>query len=128
MAGIVQDQNYHNEQVLPALDNRSVVYLGPVGGAARAKTLGCANYSTLLISMSRLACRLWKRSPAEHQSLPATGDRSADGDLAVFHLIAQGQGASDPQALALGGGDLVPDPLGRDLPFELGKGQEHIEG
>ena len=34
MAGIVQDQNYYNEQVAPALDDRSVVYLGPVGGAA----------------------------------------------------------------------------------------------
>jgi glycosyltransferase involved in cell wall biosynthesis len=42
MAGIVQDQNYHNEQVEPALDGRSVVYLGPVGGAARARTLGSA--------------------------------------------------------------------------------------
>ena len=35
MAGIVQDQDYHNEQVVPALDDRSVVYRGPVGGAAR---------------------------------------------------------------------------------------------
>jgi glycosyltransferase involved in cell wall biosynthesis len=40
MAGIVQDQDYHNEQVVPALDDRSVVYRGPVGGAARAKALG----------------------------------------------------------------------------------------
>jgi glycosyltransferase involved in cell wall biosynthesis len=39
MAGIIQDQNYHNEQVAPALDDVSVVYLGPVGGAVRAKTL-----------------------------------------------------------------------------------------
>jgi glycosyltransferase involved in cell wall biosynthesis len=38
MAGIVQDRNYHNEQVLTALDNRSVVYLGPVGGR-RARRL-----------------------------------------------------------------------------------------
>ena len=42
MAGIVQDQNYHDEQIAPALDDRSVIYLGPVGGAARAKTLGSA--------------------------------------------------------------------------------------
>ena len=42
MAGIVQDQDYHNEQVAPALDNRSVVYRGPVGGAARTKALGSA--------------------------------------------------------------------------------------
>ena len=44
-----------------------------------------------------------------------------DGDLAVLHLIAKGQVAPDPQALALGGRDLVPDPLRGDLSFELGK-------
>src|SRR3977135_1690689 len=43
VAGIVQDQDYHNAQVVPALDDRSVVYLGPVGGAARAKILGAAH-------------------------------------------------------------------------------------
>ena len=50
MAGIVQDQNYYNEQVAPALDDRSVVYLGPVGGAARAKTLGSARVLLHLIN------------------------------------------------------------------------------
>ena len=50
MAGIVQDQDYHNDQVLSALDNRSVVYLGPVGGAARAKTLGSARALLHLIN------------------------------------------------------------------------------
>ena len=50
-----------------------------------------------------------------------------DGDLAVLHLIAKGQVAPDPQALALGGRDLVPDPLRGDLPFELGKGQQHVQ-
>src|SRR5215204_293164 len=42
MAGIVQDQDYHNEKVAPALDDRSVVYRGPVGGAVRTKVLGSA--------------------------------------------------------------------------------------
>ena len=50
MAGIVQDQNYYNKQVAPALDDRSVVYLGPVGGAARAKTLGSARALLHLIN------------------------------------------------------------------------------
>ena len=50
MAGIVQDQDYHNKHVVPALDNRSVVYLGPVGGAARAKTLGSARALLHLIN------------------------------------------------------------------------------
>jgi glycosyltransferase involved in cell wall biosynthesis len=50
MAGIVQDQEYHNEQVAPALDNRSVVYRGPVGGAARTKALGSARALLHLIN------------------------------------------------------------------------------
>ena len=42
MAGIVQDQDYHREHVEPALDDRSVVYSGPVGGAERTKILSSA--------------------------------------------------------------------------------------
>ena len=52
MAGIVQDQKYYNEHVAPALDDRSVVYLGPVGGAARAKTLGSARALLHLINFN----------------------------------------------------------------------------
>jgi hypothetical protein len=51
-----------------------------------------------------------------------------DGDLAVLHFIAEGQGTADPETLPLRGGNLVSDALGRDLPFELGEGQEHVEG
>ncbi|MGO4676815.1 glycosyltransferase family 4 protein [Bosea sp. 2YAB26] len=50
MAGIVQDEGYHAAQVVPALDDRSVVYLGPVGGALRTKTLGSARALLHLIS------------------------------------------------------------------------------
>jgi glycosyltransferase involved in cell wall biosynthesis len=50
MAGIVQDQNYHREQVAPALDDQSVIYLGAVGGAARATTLGSARALLHLIN------------------------------------------------------------------------------
>jgi glycosyltransferase involved in cell wall biosynthesis len=50
MAGIVQDQDYHNEQVAPALNDRSVVYRGPVGGAARTKALGSARALLHLIN------------------------------------------------------------------------------
>jgi len=42
MAGIVQDQDYHDAQVAPALDQRSVVFRGAVGGADRAQALGSA--------------------------------------------------------------------------------------
>ena len=50
MAGIVQDQKYYNEQIVPSLDERSVIFLGPVGGAARAKTLGAARALLHLIN------------------------------------------------------------------------------
>jgi glycosyltransferase involved in cell wall biosynthesis len=42
MAGIIQDRDYHNAYVVPALDNRLVIYRGAVGGPERAKTLGSA--------------------------------------------------------------------------------------
>ena len=42
MAGIVEDQDYHREHVAPALDDRSVVYHGPVGGAERTRILRSA--------------------------------------------------------------------------------------
>jgi glycosyltransferase involved in cell wall biosynthesis len=50
MAGIVQDQDYYDEQVLPALSDGSVDYLGPVGGTTRAKTLGSARALLHLIN------------------------------------------------------------------------------
>jgi glycosyltransferase involved in cell wall biosynthesis len=50
MAGIIQDRDYHDEQVAPALDDGRVVYRGPVGGAARAKALGSARALLHLIN------------------------------------------------------------------------------
>jgi glycosyltransferase involved in cell wall biosynthesis len=50
MAGIIQDQDYHDAQVAPALADESVIYLGPVGGALRAKTLGSARTLLHLIN------------------------------------------------------------------------------
>src|SRR6516164_8905957 len=45
-------------------------------------------------------------------------------DLAVLGGVSQGHDAANPQPLALGGSDLVPDALGGDLALELGKGQQ----
>lgn len=42
MAGIVQDAGYHDREVAPAIDGERVVYLGPVGGERRVRTLGAA--------------------------------------------------------------------------------------
>ena len=50
MAGIVQDQDYHNRHVVPALDERSVVYRGPVGGTNRTNILGSARALLHLIN------------------------------------------------------------------------------
>ena len=50
MAGIIQDGDYHNEQVAPALNDGFVVYRGPVGGVARAKALGSAHALLHLIN------------------------------------------------------------------------------
>ena len=50
MAGIVQDEAYHERQVAPAIDGRRVVYNGPVGGDARARMLGSARALLHLIN------------------------------------------------------------------------------
>src|SRR3546814_20033 len=50
MAGIVQDQAYHDRHVLPFLDGESVRHIGMVGGAARAATLGNARALLHLIN------------------------------------------------------------------------------
>jgi hypothetical protein len=44
-----------------------------------------------------------------------------NGEFAVLQLIAQRHHPADPETLALGGCDLVPDALGRNLAFELGE-------
>ena len=50
MAGIIQDQDYYDAQVAPALDDRSVIYRGPVGGPDRASALGSARALIHLIN------------------------------------------------------------------------------
>lgn len=50
MAGIIQDQDYYNKYVVPALDDRHVVYRGSVGGAARSETLRSARALLHLIN------------------------------------------------------------------------------
>src|ERR1700733_3438847 len=50
-----------------------------------------------------------------------------DMQRAVLDPVAQREHAAHPHPLLLRSGDLVPDPLARDLPLELGEGQQHIE-
>lgn len=48
--GIVQDNAYYNQEVLPWIDGDRVLYHGPVGGAARARALGQAHALLHLIN------------------------------------------------------------------------------
>jgi glycosyltransferase involved in cell wall biosynthesis len=50
MAGIIQDNGYYERQVEPSIDCTSVLYDGPVGGAARSRTLGGARALLHLIN------------------------------------------------------------------------------
>ena len=51
-----------------------------------------------------------------------------DVQCAILDPVAQRDYAAHPHPLLLRSGDLVPDPLARDLPLELGEGQQHVEG
>lgn len=50
MAGIVQDQGYHERSVAPAVDGKRVVYDGAVGGTERTRMLGAARALLHLIN------------------------------------------------------------------------------
>ena len=50
MAGIVQDNDYHEQMVAPAVDGEYVRFIGAVGGADRARTLGAARCLLHLIN------------------------------------------------------------------------------
>ena len=50
MAGIVQDQGYHEREIAPAVDGVRVIYSGPVGGVMRGRTLGAARALLHLIN------------------------------------------------------------------------------
>ena len=90
-----------------------------------ASSLAWCGYSALEVPHQRIDAAEFEVTP-EDQPDPF-GLVLDDGDLAVLHLVAKGQGTADPKSLALGGGDLVADALGGDLPLELGKGQQHVE-
>jgi hypothetical protein len=50
-----------------------------------------------------------------------------DVQSAILDPIAQRNHAAHPHPLLLRSGDLVPNPLARDLPLELGEGQQHVQ-
>jgi glycosyltransferase involved in cell wall biosynthesis len=50
IAGIIQDQNYFDKQVLPHVDGSRIQYIGPVGPDKRSAVLGRASALLHLIS------------------------------------------------------------------------------
>lgn len=52
MAGIVQDQAYHEQRVAPAIDGERVLFIGAVGGKERARRLGAARCLLHLINFA----------------------------------------------------------------------------
>ncbi|HEU4904412.1 MAG TPA: glycosyltransferase, partial [Flavisolibacter sp.] len=50
IAGLIQDTDYFNTHILPAIDNKNVVYVGNCGPAQRNKLLGSALALLHLIS------------------------------------------------------------------------------
>ena len=53
--------------------------------------------------------------------------RLVDDKLSLNHPVAERNDAANSDALPLRGGDLVADAFARDLPLELGEGEQHIE-
>src|SRR4029077_16053761 len=51
-----------------------------------------------------------------------------DYQPAIADVVAQGRDSAHPHSLALGGGNLVPDPLARYLALELRERQQDVEG
>ena len=51
-----------------------------------------------------------------------------DHQGAVLGVVAERHIPTHPQAFLLGGGNLVANALPRDFAFELGEGQQHIQG
>lgn len=52
MAGIVQDQAYHEQRVAPTIDGERVLFIGAVGGKERARRLGAARCLLHLINFA----------------------------------------------------------------------------
>jgi hypothetical protein len=51
-----------------------------------------------------------------------------DFELLIDAAIAEGHGSADPEAVALGGCNLVTHLLADDLALELAKREQHVEG
>src|ERR1700704_2512357 len=96
-----------------------------MGRTGCAQSYLCPDIFISEVSHQRIDAAKFEISPVDQPD--PFGFIFDDGNFAVLHGIAEGQGTADPETLPLGGSNLVPDALGGDLPLELGEGEEHIE-
>jgi hypothetical protein len=111
------------EPVAQEIEQASPLERDATAGAAQP-CLG-ADVTLLEISNQGIDAAKFEIAPKDQSDL--FGLTLDNGDLALLHVVAEREGTADPESLALGRCDLVPDPLGCDLSLELSKGQQHIE-
>ncbi len=68
-----------------------------------------------------------KRKDLSHRFRLLDIDDQAAGLRIRMRIVSQRGYPAHPKPFFLGCGNLVPDPLGRHLALELGKGQKHVE-
>src|SRR5262245_630963 len=68
-------------------------------------------------------CEIALQDQPDHLGLRLIHDESA-----LAHVIAERNGSTHPHALAAGGRELLAGALACNLPLELGKRQQHVEG
>src|SRR5208337_3259084 len=91
----------------------------PTGATARAMSLACPEGAWL---RGDAPPPPGSAPPAPYAVCSLSSDESA-----ILDPIAQRNHAAHPHSLLLRSADLVPNPLARDLPLELGEGQQHVE-
>src|SRR5258706_12054702 len=84
-----------------------------MGGTGCTQSYLCSDVFVSEVSHQRIDPAEFEVSPVDQPD--AFGFVFDNGNLAVLHLVAEGQGTADPETLPLGGGNLVPDPLGGDF-------------
>ncbi|SMX25904.1 hypothetical protein BOA8489_04049 [Boseongicola aestuarii] len=142
---IIPDVRINDGGVLPLKDlalvpdtpringvGQNVMDMPPIKGTAAA--LSSARSNPLFSSKPHAVCHVAHRPHGAKLLIESV--KRADGlcfwlkDLqgASVRLISHGNITSHPEALLLGGGDLVPNALGRHFSLKLRKAQEHVEG
>ena len=105
------------EPVAQEIEQRSPLEWDAAAGAAGRKQ-PCLGADVTLLEISNQSIDPAKLEIAPKDQSDPFGLILHDDDLAVLHIVAEGEGTADPESLALGRCDLVPDPLGCDLSLE----------